>query len=124
MPIYLFQNEEEFNEKIDNIILKVNDSINLNIEEIYVNGIKLLTDVKNILSDELNNLVLNIDNQELDSMMKYITILSIDNAFIALNGLYNTDKIYDFTLYDLSKYISYILYYNLNEQLQKYIENI
>ena len=124
MPIYLFQNEEEFTERIDNIILKVNDSINLNIEDIYVNGIKLLTDVKNILSDELNNLVLNIDNQELDSMMKYITILSIDNAFIALNGLYNTDKIYDFTLYDLSKYISYILYYNLNEQLQKYIENI
>lgn len=124
MPIYLFQNEEEFTERIDNIILKVNDSINLNIEEIYVNGIKLLTDVKNILLDELNKLVSHIDNQELDSIMKYITILSIDNAFIALNGLYNTDKIYDFSLIELSDYISYILYYNLNEHLQKYIENI
>jgi hypothetical protein len=124
MPIYLFQNEEEFNEKIDYIILKVNDSINLNIEDIYINGVKLLTDVKNILLNELNNLVLNIDNQELHSMMKYITIISIDNAFISLNGLYNTDKIDDFTLYDLSKYISYIIYYNLNEQLYKYIENI
>lgn len=124
MPIYLFQNEEEFTERIDNIILIVNQSIDLNIEDIYLNGVKLLTDVKNILSDELNNLVLNIDNQELDSMMKYITILSIDNAFIALNGLYNTEKIYDFSLIELSDYISYILYYNLNEHLQKYIENI
>ena len=124
MPIYLFQNEEEFTERIDNIILIVNQSIDLNIEDIYLNGVKLLTDVKNILLDELNNLVLNIDNQELDSMMKYITILSIDNAFIALNGLYNTDKIYDFSLIELSDYISYILYYNLNEHLQKYIENI
>lgn len=124
MPIYLFQNEQEFTEQIDNIILKVNDSININIEDIYINGLKLLTDVKSILLNELNNLVLNIDNQELHSMMKYITIISIDNAFISLNGLYNTDKIDDFTLYDLSKYISYIIYYNLNEQLYKYIENI
>ena len=124
MPVYFFQNEQEFNEQIDNIILNVKETIDLNIEEIYLNGLKLLTDVKNVLLDELNKFVINNNDQEIHKMMKYIGILSIDNAFIALNGLYITDKIYDFSIIELSKYICYIIYYNLNEQLYKYIENI
>jgi hypothetical protein len=124
MTVYFFQNEEEFDEKIDNIILNVKETIDTNIEDIYLNGVKLLTDVKNVLLNDLNNLVINTDNQDLQIKLKYIAILSIDNAFIALNGLYNTNKIDDFSLNELSNYICYIIYYNLNEQLYKYIENI
>ena len=123
MSIYLFQNEEEYNNKVELLYHRIKYMITDNISDIYSTGNSLLTKVKFILSHELRKL--NIQNDDNTSYeLERLSSYSIKSAYASLKSLFKTALIYEFTFTELIDFLTTIIMQHIHEELYyNYIQN-
>ena len=123
MSVYLFQNQEDYNNKVELLYHRIKYMITDNISDIYSTGNSLLTKVKFILSHELRKL--NIQNDDNTSYeLERLSSYSIKSAYASLKSLFKTTLIYEFTFTELIDFLTTIIMQHIHEELYyNYIQN-